>query len=95
METFRVVCINDKAKPKEFPSHLWIKKGETYTVADAKYLTRQHMTIGYKLYEIDIPEDCQYQFFLANRFRPYDDDDAMAEEAVRELLEQNYMSEYA
>jgi hypothetical protein len=95
METFRVVCINDKAKPKEFPSHLWIKKGEVYTVSDAKYLARQHMSIGYKLYEIEIPEDSPYQFFLANRFRPYDDEDAEAEEAVRELLEQAYITEYA
>jgi hypothetical protein len=48
------------------------------------------MSIGYKLAEIDIPEDCDYQYFLANRFRPYSDEDAEMEEALTELLEETY-----
>lgn len=88
METFRVVCVNDKARPNNFPPHLWVKKNEVYTIVEAKYLARQHMAVGYKLAEIDIPEDCEYQFFLSNRFRPYSDDDAEAEEAVNELLKE-------
>jgi len=87
MDNFRVVCINDKAMPKEFPASCWLKKGETYTVVDARYLARQHMSIGYKLAEVEIPQDCAYQYFLSNRFRPCSDEDQEAEEAVRELLE--------
>ena len=88
MEQFRVVCVNDKARPKEFPAGCWVEKNEVYTVVDAKYLARQHMTIGYKLAEIDLPEDSVYQYFLSNRFRPYSDEDEMLEAAIEELLEQ-------
>lgn len=95
MESFRVVCVNDRAMPKGFPANRWIKKGEVYTVSEAKYLARQHMSIGYKLFEIELPEDCPYQFFLANRFRPYSDDDAEAEKAVEQLLEEMDLVEYA
>jgi hypothetical protein len=90
MNSFRIVCINDKARPKGFPVNCWIESGEVYTVVDAKYLARQRMSIGYKLAEIDIPEDCDYQYFLANRFRPYSDEDAEMEEALSELLEETY-----
>jgi hypothetical protein len=95
METFRVVCVNDRAKPKNFPAECWIKKDEVYTIVEAKYLARQHMAVGYKLAEIEIPEDCEYQFFLSNRFRPYSEDDAKAEEAVSELLKEFDLVELA
>ncbi len=88
METFRVVCVNSNARPADFPAHLWIDKGEIYTVVDAKYLAKQHMAMGYKLSEIELPDDCKYKFFLANRFRPYTDDDAEAEAAVESLLQE-------
>lgn len=94
MESFRIVCVNDRAKPKGFPAHLWIKKDEVYTVIEAKYLARQHMAIGYKLAEIEIPEDCEYQYFLSNRFRPVDDEAVEAEEAVKELLKEVDIVEY-
>lgn len=87
MESFRVVCLNDKHKPKEFIGD-WIEKGEVYTVIEAKYLARQRNTIGYRFAELNISEDSMYQFFLANRFRPYSDDDAEAEKAVEELLKE-------
>jgi hypothetical protein len=88
MEQFRVLCVNDRFCPTEFPSGCWIQKNEVYTVVDAKYLARQHMTIGYKLAEIDLPEDSVYQYFLSNRFRPYSDEDEMLEAALEELLEE-------
>lgn len=88
MENFRVVCVNDSARPKELPVGCWVTKGEVYTVVDAKYLSRQHMAIGYKLAEIDLPENSVYQFFLSNRFRPYSEEDLMLEEALSELLEE-------
>jgi len=86
METFRVVCVNDRFKPSEIPGNLWIKKNEVYTVVDSKMLAKQHMSIGYKLAEIVLPEDCPYQFFIANRFKPYNDEDYMMSLAVEELL---------
>lgn len=89
METFRVVCVNDKAKPADYFGE-WIEKGEVYTVIDAKYLARQRMSIGYKLAEVDRPSESPYQYFMANRFRPYTEEDAMLEYALEELLEECY-----
>jgi hypothetical protein len=86
MDQFRVICINDKFRPVDFPAHLWIKKDQIYTVSEAKHLARQHMAVGYKFYEIEIPEDCKYQFFIANRFRPVDEDELEAEKALEQLL---------
>jgi len=90
METFRVVCVNDRFKPDGFVGD-WIKKDEVYTVVDAKHLARQRMSIGYKLAELNISEDSAYKFFLANRFRAYTDDDLEAEQAVKELLEETVL----
>ena len=87
METFKVVCVNDKFKPTELGNSAWIKKGQVYTVIDAKFMRRQGMTIGYKLEEVALPEDSPYKFLAANRFRPYQEDDSKeAQEAVEELL---------
>ena len=83
------MCVNDKAKPKDFFGE-WVETGEVYTVVDAKYLAKQRMSIGYKLAEIDLPSESPYQFFMANRFRPYTEEDAMMEEALEELLEESY-----
>jgi len=94
MEQFKVICVNDKFKPDEIPSNLWVKKDEVYTVVDAKYLLKQHMSVGYKLAELNLPEDCIYQYFIANRFKPVDQDDLEAEAALQELLKDQF-EEYA
>jgi hypothetical protein len=86
MDQFRVVCINDKFRPSEFPVNLWVKKGQIYTVSESVHLARQHMSIGYKFDEIKIPEDCKYQYFISNRFRPIDQDEEEAEKALEELI---------
>tara|TARA_R110001592_G_scaffold7523_4_gene42029 strand:- start:3822 stop:4103 length:282 start_codon:yes stop_codon:yes gene_type:complete len=85
MDNFRVICINDSAKPSDYIGQ-WIKKNEIYTVVDAKKLAKQRMTLGYKFAEIDISEQSPYQFFLSNRFRPVSEDDEMMEEALEELM---------
>lgn len=87
MESFRVVCVNDKAKPNNFVGD-WIQRDEIYTVVDAKHLTRQRMTLGYKLAEVNISDHSPYQFFLSNRFRPLSDEDEMMERALEELMEE-------
>jgi hypothetical protein len=92
MEKFRVVCVNDKAKPNNFVG-AWLKSGEIYTVVDAKYLSRQKMSIGYKLAEIDLSPESPYQFFLSNRFRPYNDEDEQLEAALEELLEETLLEQ--
>ena len=87
MENFRVVCVNDKAKPNDFVGD-WIQRDEIYTVVDAKHLTRQRMTLGYKLAEVNISDHSPYQFFLSNRFRPLSEEDEMMERALEELMEE-------
>lgn len=87
MSEFRVICVNDKFRPESIPASCWIEKGKTYTVIEMKFLARQHMTMGYKLAEIELPIDSPYKFFLANRFRLLDDD-AEAELALAELLKE-------
>lgn len=89
MDSFKVVCVNDRFKPADLGQSSWIKKGEIYTVIDAKFMKRQNMSIGYKLEEISLPEDSPYKFFASNRFRPYQGDDATeAQQAVEKLLEE-------
>lgn len=87
MDSFRVVCVNDRAKPDGFVGQ-WVQKDEIYTVIDAKYLTRQRMTLGYKLAELEIASDSVYQYFLSNRFRPLSEEDEMMERALEELMEE-------
>jgi hypothetical protein len=85
----KVVCINDAKRPAGVPATSWIEKGKEYTVIDAKNMLRQRGVLGYKLAEISMPEDSEYQFYSAYRFRPVDDiNDTEAEEAVEELLEE-------
>jgi hypothetical protein len=83
---FKVVCMNDKAMPKDFPAKYWIKRGEMYTVIDAKEMYYNRKSLGYKLEEIDIPADCKYQYFLANRFAQISEEEL--EMAMNELLEE-------
>ena len=87
MDNFRVVCVNDSAKPDGFIGE-WIKKNEIYTVVDAKNLARQRMTLGYKLAEVSISEASKFQYFLSNRFRPLSEEDEMMEQALEELMKE-------
>ena len=88
MDNFKVVCINDKGMPESLPKSCWLKKGSVYTVIKVVKLTRQHMAIAYGLEEIEMPANCEYKYFLSNRFRPYSEDDAIAEKLVEELIEE-------
>jgi hypothetical protein len=90
----KVVCINDSKRPAGVPANCWIEKGKTYTVIDAKNMARQRGILGYKFAEISMPEDSEYQYYSAHRFRPVDDvNDSQAEEAVEELLEEVFEEE--
>lgn len=94
MKSFKVVCVNDKGRPAKFNGE-WIQKDSVYTVVDVKLLMNQRMATGFKLSEISIHKDCPYQFFLSNRFVPYDDLDAdkWTEEVLEDLFhEETYVN---
>ena len=90
MTEYKVICINASNKPKEVPVGSWIEKDETYTVVGASNMARQRMTLGYKLKEVLFPQNCEYQYYAASRFRPLTDDDIAAEAALEELLEEQF-----
>jgi hypothetical protein len=83
---YKVICINASNRPTEVPVGSWIEKDETYTVIGASNMARQRMTLGYKLEEVEFPDDCEYQYYSASRFRPVTEDDMAAEAALEELL---------
>ncbi len=85
-KNFKVVCIDNKNIPADFPKQYWLEQEETYTVVMVSNMANQPGIIGFQLAEIQIPIMCKYQHFVSDRFRPFTQDDADALEAVRELL---------
>ena len=88
--SFKVVAIDVAGRPNEIPTSKWIVKDEVYHVFQMDYLNIQNRTLGFKLEEINIDDCFPYQYFSANRFRPFSKEDAEAEEAVRKLLEEQH-----
>ena len=86
---FKVVAINVQGRPESIPTSKWIIKDEIYTVSQMDYLNIQGRLLGFKLEEINIDDCFPYQYFSADRFRPFTKEDAEAEEAVRKLLEES------
>jgi hypothetical protein len=84
---FRVVAVKTQGRPNDIPTSKWIVKDEVYTVLQMDYLSIQGKMLGFKLEEINIDDCFPYQYFAADRFRPFSKEDAEAEEAVRKLLE--------
>lgn len=85
---YKVICINSKNCPSGIPTESWIEEGEVYTVIYASNMARQKLVLGYRLAEISLPTTGDYQYYLADRFRPLTDEDLEAEEAVKQLLEE-------
>jgi hypothetical protein len=85
----KVVCINDKNKPKQIPFNKWIKEGEQYTVIFATPLNIQKNKLGYQLKEIDLDKSCfPYHYFDSSRFKELDTSSAVkAEEQEIDLQE--------
>ena len=86
MGLFKVICIDDKNKPLSIPQSSWIKRDEVYTVTQAANMAKQNMVVGFKLAEVELPADIEYEYYISTRFRPFTEDDAKAEEAVEALL---------
>jgi len=69
----KVLCINDKNKPKEIPQHKWVKQGEEYTLIDVQHLLSSN-SMGFELAEIKLDETCfPYHYFNPDRFVPIDE----------------------
>jgi hypothetical protein len=69
----KIICINDKHKPKEIPIEKWIKYGEMYTLIGVQHLLSSDK-LGFELAEIKLGEDCfPYHYFDPNRFAPIDE----------------------
>lgn len=84
---FKVICINDQNKPKEVPESSWVVYGERYTVIKVDLLS-SHKTIGFKLQEINLPDDAfPYEYFDAQRFIMSDDEEEyLMEQEINRLL---------
>ena len=89
MTKFKVICINDKARPDGIPTSKWIKEGETYTVIQISQLLIQVGIVGFKLAEVNIDDCFPYQFFAATRFAiPQPIKNEWAESELDRLLEE-------
>ena len=90
MMPFRVVCVDDKNKPKEVPQSAWVQYGERYTVVKVDLLS-SHKSIGFKLQEIELPEESfPYEYFDASRFILSDEsEEYLIEQEVNKLINES------
>lgn len=80
----KVVCVDAKNKPADFPTKFWIEEDEVYTVTKVQKMSKQNNVIAFVLEEINLPEELPYDSFLAKRFRLASEDDILAAEALEE-----------
>tara|TARA_R110001632_G_scaffold146924_1_gene263936 strand:- start:251 stop:541 length:291 start_codon:yes stop_codon:yes gene_type:complete len=92
---FKVICVDAANRPNEIPTSKWVEKDEPYTVIKAEYMNIQNGLLGFELAELDISGCFPYVNFASNRFRPYTKDDEAAMEAVKDLLLEIDVEEYA
>lgn len=85
----RIICINDKNKPKEIPQSLWVKKDEVYHILMIKY-SIPSKTMAYSLEEIELDESCApYEVFDAKRFAIHQDDIEEFQELAKDCSDFN------
>jgi hypothetical protein len=84
--TDRLECIDDTNKPADFPSNLWVKKGNVYTPDRIDKMNMQGGTLGVVLKEIDTSRNFPYTHFDLRRFRP-------TQELPTEVLEEVLINE--
>ena len=65
----KVVCINNKNKPKQISSAEWLTEGREYTVVGEKAMNLQSGKIGYLLKEVQLSElSFPYELYDSARF---------------------------
>jgi hypothetical protein len=65
----KVVCINNKNKPKQISSVEWLVEGREYTVIGEKTMNLQNGKIGYLLKEVQLSEQSfPYELYDSERF---------------------------
>jgi hypothetical protein len=65
----KVVCINNKNKPKQVAPAEWIIAGKEYTVVGEKAMNLQNGKIGYLLKEVQLSElSFPYELYDSERF---------------------------
>ena len=65
----KVVCINNKNKPKQVSSAEWLTEGKEYTVINLKSMNLQSGKIGYLLKEVQLSEQSfPYELYDSERF---------------------------
>ena len=69
----KVKCINDSNKPSDFPSSLWVKKDNIYTIQKIDRMNMQNGRLGVILEEIDTSKNFPYTHFDITRFAPVDE----------------------
>ena len=68
MNNPKVICINDKDRPKEIPQNKWVKKDSEYAITHIYYHPQQKLQ-GVELAEIDLDSSCfPYVSFSLARF---------------------------
>jgi hypothetical protein len=84
---FTVICIDDKARPKEIPTSKWVKRMNEYTVIKVgRTLDNQ---IGFVLEEIELGEDTfPYDLFSAKRFGLLQQNPVTAEETAEDAVDE-------
>ena len=85
----KIECINDSNKPADFPSSLWIKKFDIYTIDRIDKMNMQGGRLGVMVKEIDTSKNFPYTHFDLSRFRPVDQvpENELVEELVEDLVE--------
>jgi hypothetical protein len=86
----KLICIDDKNKPKEIPDDKWITYGETYTLINVQFLDIKN-TMGFELDEITLDKSCfPYHYFTPDRFIPKDDEEMeQLEKSYDDLINNN------
>jgi hypothetical protein len=86
----KLICIDDKNKPKEIPKEKWVKYGETYTLINVQFLDVEN-TMGFELDEITLDKSCfPYHYFTPDRFIPKDEEELeQLDEAYKELINED------
>jgi hypothetical protein len=65
----KVVCINNKNKPKQVAPAEWLIEGKEYTVVGEKAMNLQSGKIGYLLKEVQLSElSFPYELYDSERF---------------------------